>query len=302
MINLTCPNCAANLDLPEDRDVAFCSYCGKKILIGERTKVSGQVTVTKPTEKGNFFELAKKYASAGDKDMYEHCLRQALTEDESLLPKINELKSNVSKTYKKLSDDVYKRLEDGQYSLIDSDISQALSSEPCIRIKLKALATETIKELRHRLKVRKEQLRYGVVAYLNDNQYRDRHWEYLLSFVIGGGALLLLLILFGLMSVVLGTDDTVTPVSFTVSAISIIFLLVYGFNKRKEFIKSSEAEVKVILRTIYQLKHYGDDTLEKDVEGSFLGTIHDIYGVFSCCMSVISIIVFIIIVIFGIAS
>lgn len=45
MINLTCPNCAANLDLPEDRDVAFCSYCGKKILIGERTKVSGQVTV-----------------------------------------------------------------------------------------------------------------------------------------------------------------------------------------------------------------------------------------------------------------
>lgn len=145
MINLTCPNCAANLDLPEDRDVAFCSYCGKKILIGERAKVSGQVTVTKPTEKGNFFELAKKYASAGDKEMYEHCLRQALTEDESLLPKINELKSKVSKTYKKLSDDVHKRLEDGQYSLIDSDIHQALSSEPCIRIRLKALATENYK-------------------------------------------------------------------------------------------------------------------------------------------------------------
>src|SRR2546422_303731 len=33
LVPLKCPSCSANLDLPADRESAFCMYCGSKILL-----------------------------------------------------------------------------------------------------------------------------------------------------------------------------------------------------------------------------------------------------------------------------
>ncbi len=97
MINLTCPNCAAELDLPEDRDVAFCSYCGKKILIGEHTKVSGQVTVDDAAaarrRAENYVALAERYGKKGDKEKFNLYIDKALEEDIGVEDKVEALKA-----------------------------------------------------------------------------------------------------------------------------------------------------------------------------------------------------------------
>lgn len=102
MISLTCPNCSADLELPDDKDVAFCMYCGKKILIGERVKVSGTVALDDSNSARrraeNFLALAEKYAREDDKEKYHHYLQRALEEDIGIEDKVEELKARVSKS------------------------------------------------------------------------------------------------------------------------------------------------------------------------------------------------------------
>lgn len=102
MISLTCPNCSANLELPEGKDVAFCMYCGKKILIGERVKVSGTVALDDSNsarrKAENFLALAEKYAREDDKEKYQHYLQRALEEDIGIENKVEELKARVSRS------------------------------------------------------------------------------------------------------------------------------------------------------------------------------------------------------------
>lgn len=102
MISLTCPNCSANLELPEGKDVAFCMYCGKKILIGERVKVSGTVALDDSNsarrKAENFLALAEKYAKEDDKEKYQHYLQRALEEDIGIEDKVEELRARVSRS------------------------------------------------------------------------------------------------------------------------------------------------------------------------------------------------------------
>lgn len=102
MISLTCPNCSADLELPEGKDVAFCMYCGKKILIGERVKVSGTVALDDSNsarrKAENFLALAEKYAREDDKEKYQHYLQRALEEDIGIEDKVEELKARVSRS------------------------------------------------------------------------------------------------------------------------------------------------------------------------------------------------------------
>ncbi len=102
MISLTCPNCSADLELPDDKDVAFCMYCGKKILIGERVKVSGTVALddrnSARRRAENFLALAEKYAREDDKEKYQHYLQRALEEDIGIEDKVEELKARVSRS------------------------------------------------------------------------------------------------------------------------------------------------------------------------------------------------------------
>ena len=101
MISLTCPNCSADLELPEGKDVAFCMYCGKKILIGERVKVSGTVSLDDSNSvrrrAENFLALAEKYAREDDKEKYEYYLQRALEEDIGIEDRVDSLKTKVSK-------------------------------------------------------------------------------------------------------------------------------------------------------------------------------------------------------------
>jgi DNA-directed RNA polymerase subunit RPC12/RpoP len=39
----TCPNCGANLEVNEDHDVLFCSYCGYKIPDGRLKKIKMEI-------------------------------------------------------------------------------------------------------------------------------------------------------------------------------------------------------------------------------------------------------------------
>lgn len=101
MISLTCPNCSADLDLPEDKDVAFCMYCGKKILIGERVKVSGTVALDDSNsarrKAENFLALAEKYAREDDKEKYEHYLQRALEEDIGIEDEVESFRAKISR-------------------------------------------------------------------------------------------------------------------------------------------------------------------------------------------------------------
>ena len=40
LIVLKCPSCGANVDISDDREFCFCSYCGTKIMNGERVNVN----------------------------------------------------------------------------------------------------------------------------------------------------------------------------------------------------------------------------------------------------------------------
>lgn len=114
MINLTCPNCAADLDLPENRDVVFCSYCGKKILIGEHTKVSGQVTVDDAAaarrRAENFVALAERCGKRGDKEKFNLYVDKALEEDISVGDKVDALLTKYKKL--KYKEDKEEKKED----------------------------------------------------------------------------------------------------------------------------------------------------------------------------------------------
>lgn len=98
-MNLTCPNCAADLDLPEDRDVAFCSYCGKKILIGEHTYVA----------------LAERYGKRGNKKELNLYLDKALEDDISVGDNVDALLAKAK--YKKLKhkEDKEEKKEDDEW-------------------------------------------------------------------------------------------------------------------------------------------------------------------------------------------
>lgn len=126
MINLTCPNCAADLDLPEDRDVAFCSYCGKKILIGEHTKVSGQVTVDDAVaarrRAENYVALAERYGKRGDKEKLNLYIDKALEEDIGVGDKVDALEAKywgvgIKEILRKFKEELKKILQESKEKL-----------------------------------------------------------------------------------------------------------------------------------------------------------------------------------------
>ena len=61
MLVLTCPNCGAGLSLDDNRDFAFCQYCGTKI-----TNLKNSFEIDKTTEINNLIIRALEYERKGD--------------------------------------------------------------------------------------------------------------------------------------------------------------------------------------------------------------------------------------------
>lgn len=61
-----CPHCGGNLQLPDDRDVVKCMYCGVNVVVQKATQLA-------PGNKQNFLELAEHAYSAGNyNESYEY--------------------------------------------------------------------------------------------------------------------------------------------------------------------------------------------------------------------------------------
>lgn len=71
MIVLQCPRCGANLEVDENRDFAFCSYCGVKII-----NIQNRVVINGIPELRNLIIRAQEFAQKGDyARAQEYCTR-----------------------------------------------------------------------------------------------------------------------------------------------------------------------------------------------------------------------------------
>jgi tetratricopeptide (TPR) repeat protein len=64
MLKLACPSCGANLELPDQLDVAHCMYCGGKIILRSENVLNELVNVKRFSELANVAILAKNYEDA----------------------------------------------------------------------------------------------------------------------------------------------------------------------------------------------------------------------------------------------
>jgi len=61
MIELNCPSCGGQLELPENLDIAHCMYCGTKILIQDKDKSNEQINLKRYKELSNTAFEAKNF-------------------------------------------------------------------------------------------------------------------------------------------------------------------------------------------------------------------------------------------------
>src|SRR6266508_3622866 len=64
MLKLACPTCGANLELPEQLDIAHCMYCGSKIILRSENILNEMVSLKRFSELANIAMQAKNYEDA----------------------------------------------------------------------------------------------------------------------------------------------------------------------------------------------------------------------------------------------
>ncbi len=70
MIALKCPSCGANLELDDDREIAYCQYCGTRLMLDlcQRVKLDGPINVEGIANISNLIARAEQYESQNDID------------------------------------------------------------------------------------------------------------------------------------------------------------------------------------------------------------------------------------------
>lgn len=71
LVDASCPNCGATIQLDKNREEGFCSYCGTKIIVQEAIS---KVRIDKSCDIQNLLQLAE---SAYNSENYEECLKYA---------------------------------------------------------------------------------------------------------------------------------------------------------------------------------------------------------------------------------
>ena len=72
-----CPNCAGDIQVPDDRDTAKCMYCGSEIIVREANKALGGKNLN------NILEMAKTALESGNKEEGLKYINSYLEEDQN---------------------------------------------------------------------------------------------------------------------------------------------------------------------------------------------------------------------------
>ncbi len=64
LLNLKCPNCSSHLQINADKDIAYCEYCGAKLLIDSETE---KAELFNMKEAGYEFEKGRIQAQKAEK-------------------------------------------------------------------------------------------------------------------------------------------------------------------------------------------------------------------------------------------
>ena len=83
MIELKCPACGAGLNLDETREIAFCEYCGQKIMLAEKrtVNVEGAVAVEGIASIDNILIRARQFYNQGHIDKADEYYNRVLDLD-----------------------------------------------------------------------------------------------------------------------------------------------------------------------------------------------------------------------------
>ncbi|MBE6737785.1 MAG: hypothetical protein E7566_03910 [Ruminococcaceae bacterium] len=111
MFVLVCPNCAANLEIDERGQIAFCQYCGTKI-----ANINNTIQINREREIDNLILRAIEFECRGDYEKAkEYCMRVLDLEPDNI--KARELERrlpgysagpNVTIVYRSVHDDRFK--------------------------------------------------------------------------------------------------------------------------------------------------------------------------------------------------
>ena len=111
MFVLTCPNCGANLSVDENREFAFCQYCGTKL-----SNFKNDFKLDRTDEINNLIIRALEYEQKGDfQKCTDYCARILDMDPYNIKAREIEMRlplyssgPNVTITYRSVHDDRYK--------------------------------------------------------------------------------------------------------------------------------------------------------------------------------------------------
>ncbi|MCR5333268.1 MAG: hypothetical protein K6E11_04580 [Bacilli bacterium] len=66
MKQVKCPNCGASMEIQDNRNFAFCSYCGTKIIVNEVVQINRENEINNLLNRAYEYELKHDYAKARD--------------------------------------------------------------------------------------------------------------------------------------------------------------------------------------------------------------------------------------------
>ena len=64
MIKTSCPNCGAVMEVDENREFAFCTYCGTKIILKSNVEINRSAEINNLLFRAHEYEEKKDYARA----------------------------------------------------------------------------------------------------------------------------------------------------------------------------------------------------------------------------------------------
>ena len=66
MKKVNCPNCGASMDIEDNREFAFCSYCGTKIILNEIVRIDRNKEINNLLDRAYEYEQKHDYSKARD--------------------------------------------------------------------------------------------------------------------------------------------------------------------------------------------------------------------------------------------
>lgn len=139
MIMLTCPNCSAHLDVDENREFAFCQYCGTKLVnLTQKIELTNPVTVDRTQELDGLIVRAMEFEAKQDyQRALEYCNRILDLDPSNTIARAMEQRlpgysigPNVTIVYRSYLNDSYKlriTMDGKNWTVLNNGQSMSLS-------------------------------------------------------------------------------------------------------------------------------------------------------------------------------